>query len=362
MPQKLLVVAYTIGTIGAFLQISGGYWDVSWHTLGLVETFFGPNHIPLYAGVALVLIAALLGIVIRLRPSKEGLQKSLFTGLYIALVGGGMQVIAGPADLWWHENFGFDPFLFTPSHTLLIAGIILNGIGMAVGNIRLLLYGSKISSLKLQRLLELLTIVALTTLWLDLNTAVYLILDVNGIAYTFQLSDDFVRQTTQMAFAVGATLVAAMGTLVFFITKRVFAWRGAVTIIALLSAAVSVSANIGFRAMVLGPNDAGPLFSSFIPLYLAFIIPVFLFDLWVKNTGSRWKVLLASGIIAPFASYLDGWYAFNLWMHANQMVPILLAPMLIAGLIAGMSSIKVANRLASKEIALLAPISDLTYE
>lgn len=362
MLQNLLLIAYTIGTVGAFLQIAGGYWDVSWHTLGLVETFFGPNHVLLYAGIVSILVAAFLGIVIRLSSKGESFQKSLLTGLNIALVGVGMQVIAGPADFWWHTNFGFDPFLFTPSHTLLIAGIILNGIGMAVGNIRLLqLYGTRSSAKVLlsQKWLQLLAIIALTTLWLDLNTAVYLVLDVNGIAYTFHLGDNFVKQTTQIAFAIGATLVSATGTLVFFITKRVFAWRGALTVIALLSAFVSATANLGFRAMILGAKDPGPQLLSFIPLYLSFMIPVFLFDLWIGNANAKWKTLLASGFIAPFASYLDGWYAFNLWMRANQMILILMTPMLIAGLIAGMSSIKLTNRLASREIAMLTATSDL---
>lgn len=57
MPRNLIVPFYSIGVFGALPQIWGGYWDVSWHGLGLVETFFGINHIPLYSGVALVIFA-----------------------------------------------------------------------------------------------------------------------------------------------------------------------------------------------------------------------------------------------------------------------------------------------------------------
>ncbi len=55
MPRNLIVPLHSIGVFGALLQIWGGYWDVSWHGLGLVETFFGINHIPLYSGVPMAL-------------------------------------------------------------------------------------------------------------------------------------------------------------------------------------------------------------------------------------------------------------------------------------------------------------------
>jgi len=58
-----LVLLYTIGAIGAFLQIAGTYWDISWHELELVETFFTAPHSVLYSGVAMTFLVSIIGII-----------------------------------------------------------------------------------------------------------------------------------------------------------------------------------------------------------------------------------------------------------------------------------------------------------
>ena len=111
--SDLLVPTYMVGVVGAFLQISGGIWDVSSHIIGIVETFFTVPHLVLYAGVLLCLVASLTGVLLRRRLGSS-VAPGLFAGLRVSLVGGGLQVIAGPFDLWWHSTYGFDPHLFTP--------------------------------------------------------------------------------------------------------------------------------------------------------------------------------------------------------------------------------------------------------
>ncbi len=363
--RDLLVPTYAIGILGAFIQIAGGYWDVSWHVLRLVETFFTPAHTVLYTGVVLVLVASILGLFMRFRVfTNQDQERHLLTGLLVVALGSGLQLIAAPFDFWWHSNFGFDPFLFTPAHSLLIAGIILNGIGMSLGSVRLLQAYRAGTSLGrffvTSKWLQLLVVVALTTLWLDLNTLVYLVTDVNGIAYTLHLGNDFVTQTSAMAFAASVTTLAATGTLVFFTAKKMLAWRGAVTSVALLSAGLSATANLGFRAFVLagktiepstyGGVGEGSVISSFIPLYVSFVVPVFLFDVLVKDSQSGWRMILAAALVGPFASFLDGWYALPLWMRFSQLIPTLIVPMIVAGLIAGLSRVRFANVLLSRKM------------
>ena len=348
--RTLLVTAYSIGVIGAFLQIAGGYWDVSWHNLGMVESFFGPNHVPLYTGVVLVLLVSLYGLFLRFTTFRNSDERNLLTGFHIGLIGGAMQVIAGPSDAWWHETFGFDPFLFTPTHNLLIAGIILAGFGMTMGSVRLLqAYNAKRITTGIFPLkwLQFLPVLALTALWLDLNTLVYTIMDIEGIAYTLQLGQDFADRYDHITFRLGIILVAATGTLIFFTTKKLLRWRGAVLSVAIVSAVVTATANLGFRASILGGSGDGPAIAAFIPLYLAFLIPVLIFDLFLKDTSVNRKMIIAAILISPFASFLDGWRSLALWMFGRELIPILIVPILVAGLLGALASNRFANMLGS---------------
>src|SRR5881409_147207 len=77
--SDLLVPTYMVGVVGAFLQISGGIWDVSSHIIGIVETFFTVPHLVLYAGVLLCLVASLTGVLLRRRLGSSA-APGLFTG------------------------------------------------------------------------------------------------------------------------------------------------------------------------------------------------------------------------------------------------------------------------------------------
>ena len=129
----MILPVYAVGVAGAFLQIVAAQWDVSAHILGIVETFFTPAHTVLYTGIALVALASFYGLFLRSKTVGIGsLNQSLFKGVTIAAVGSSLQIIAAPIDFWWHSTNGFDPFLFTPAHSLLIIGLILGGAGMTV--------------------------------------------------------------------------------------------------------------------------------------------------------------------------------------------------------------------------------------
>jgi hypothetical protein len=356
LPRNLWVPVYTVGIFGAFLQVAGGTWDVAWHALERVDSFFALNHIPLYAGVGLSLLAAFFGLILQRRGGPTGeVPPRLATGLRVGLLGGVVQVIAGGFDGWWHTNFGFDPFLFTPSHSLLVVGIVLSTLGMAIGAARLLrLHESApqlLGALASRRWLQVLVIVALTNLWLALNATVYLLADVDGMAYTFRLGQTFVAQTTLPAVVAAVTALGITGTIVFFAAKSLLEFRGGVSIMAALAAAVLGVANLAFRALATtNPADAAR-FGGFIPLYLTFLIPVFAFDFFTKDTSPKRVKILGAALVGPFASYLDGWYGLALWTQVEVLVPWLLVPTMLAGLVGVLARSRLTTVLTAESVA-----------
>lgn len=336
-PRNLLVPAYALGTLGALLQIVGGYWDVTWHILGIVETFATPPHLVLYSGIALVLLAALLGLVLH-KGAPHGVEPRLLTGLTVILVGSALQLVAGPFDSWWHATHGFDPFLFTAPHSLLVTGIALAGAGMGLGTVRLLQAhreGADLGALAgFERGLYLLALLGLAVLWLGLNAAGYLVTDVDGMAYTFGWDETSVQGSVLPAFLAGSVFFAFAGTLVLLVTKTVLGWRGAASLVAAVVASVTATANLGFRALV--DPVQGPVVAGFLPLYLAFLIPVAAFDLVPWGEGTRRRTLLGAALVAPFASSLDGFHSLWLWTQGASLLLPVLPLLLLAGLAAGL--------------------------
>jgi hypothetical protein len=368
MLRKLIVPAYTVGIVGALMQVWGGIWDVSWHILGLVETFFTLPHTILYSGIALSLLAALSAVIFRFRFRASGPvpETRLLVGLHVALAGGIMQLLAGPLDFWWHSNFGFDPFLFTPPHGLLILGIVTSGLGMAIGSATLLqAHRTNIlpsGFLANARWLNTLTIVALATLWIDLNGFVYLVTDADGIAYTFRLSENFMTLTGTPAFLLGTVLLSLTGVAIIVTARNVLGWRGAAILVTAIVMVVQLTADLGFRTFVLLSNGAGEVLArpenaltgteiaSFIPLYLAFFIPVALFDIAVRNTAPFRIQLLGAALVAPFASFLDGFFGVILWSRLTETVPILLLPMFVVGILVATNRSRLQNLLLLPQI------------
>ncbi len=367
-----LVPAYVVGVVGAFLQISGGTWDVASHVMKIVETFFTIPHMILYAGVGLSLLASIAGLVItRTVTPNGGPESTLLTGLKVSMVGGVLQLVAAPFDFWWHSTYGFDPHLFTPSHSILITGIILNGVGMAIGTTRLIQAsraGLSLGRFSPGRWLGVLAVVSLSTLWLDLNGLVYLITDVDGLNYTFHLGNSWANQAAPVQFVALGIFLAGVGGLVVLTTKRTLGWTGGVSAVTLLTATVVASANLGFRAWYL-TNSADPanvangnIIASFIPLQLLFVIPIVFFDLALRNSRSERWVALAVTLVAPFASYLDGFYSLTLWTNGIHdpvmalpltrlmLIAVIAATMLIAGTVAATYQTRFGRILLSNEL------------
>ena len=122
----------------AFLSlalVSGFFLDLWAHNHGRVDdTFFTPWHAFLYGGSGAIgglLVAKAFGA----RSRGEPRERWLPAGYGLSLIGAGVFIVAGGADLVWHEVFGFEEntdALLSPSHLLLAVG----GVAMVSGPAR----------------------------------------------------------------------------------------------------------------------------------------------------------------------------------------------------------------------------------
>jgi hypothetical protein len=367
---KFLLALYAAGIAGALIQILGGQWDVSWHVLGLVETFFTLPHTVLYSGVAFSLLSSLIALAYyhRILLYNRERNRFLLYGFIIALAGSGLQLFAGQFDYWWHDNFGFDPFLFTPSHMPLIIGFFLNGIGMWVGITYLIRNEKKMSNLdhgesslsRRFKLLQVLAVLSLVALWYDLSTLLYLLTDDEGIAYTFQLDiETFAEQAGTIAFIISTAGTAAIGSIMLIGAKSTLKFRGAATVVAALLVGTSIVFNIGFKAIVLNGSQEGIAFAYFIPLYMSFLAPVVLFDILADKkrllTANKPKTTVAIGwliltaiLLGPVGTFVDSWHSVALWIENSQVILPWLMPMFAGGFAAGLIWISFNKTLLNK--------------
>ena len=127
-----IVIPYIVLGMGVVLVTGGGSWDITNHILNKPESFFAEPHLILYGGVA-VSIGGFIGTLLPVQ------NKNLFnlkfpkrlSGLGIFLL-----IIAGPLDFWWHDMYGLDGLL-SPTHLILMAGMLFTSIGSIVGIIRI---------------------------------------------------------------------------------------------------------------------------------------------------------------------------------------------------------------------------------
>ena len=136
-------IIYLLISIGVSLQISGSNWDIVWHGVGNVETFFTPPHSVIYSGVVLAIGSVIGGAIqaaFRIRQQKHDatwfvlllVPSSLPLSLKIAAIGCILRLTAGPFDFLWHSLFGFDGLL-SPPHSVLAVGMLTTALGALIG-------------------------------------------------------------------------------------------------------------------------------------------------------------------------------------------------------------------------------------
>jgi len=132
-----LLWVYFLVSIGVALQVGAANWDIIWHGIVNVESFFTPPHSVLYSGVGLSLIATVAGIILSIRHDTPIMRPfsayhKIPNPLKLIALGCLVEVFSGQFDNWWHTNFGFDGLL-SPPHLMLISGMLLSIIGALIG-------------------------------------------------------------------------------------------------------------------------------------------------------------------------------------------------------------------------------------
>jgi hypothetical protein len=371
---KSLLPVYALGVLGAFLQIAAAQWDVSAHLLGIVETFFTPAHGLLYAGIGLVALANLQGLRLWLAREDNQSYKTLFTGLRIAVIGTALQLVAAPIDFWWHSNYGFDPYLFTPPHSLLITGMVLGGLGMSIGIVRLLQAQRKGLQLTDRPwLVTVFVVLGIASVWAQLYFFSYWITDLYGIAYTFGYCNinqfnagtcSFVNDYRTYANLVSFGLFAAAGTLAFWATKKIFLDKmGVFTLTALVLIGIYAGPALGFASYALQyMNPPGSFYISnstatygvtiatFILTYLAVVVPVIILDFAVRSSLAKLKLsfVLLSALTGPILAFVDGRFALGISeAHLSlSALTIAFSFMVIGGVLGGIVLTRLAPRLS----------------
>jgi hypothetical protein len=119
-------------TILSAIFLGGLYLDGWAHTQGRVDdTFFTPWHAVLYGGW-LACMTFLVATWARNRARGRGWREALPAGYGLSLLGGAAWLAAGPADMVWHQLFGFEvsvEALLSPAHLALVLGaaFVLSG-------------------------------------------------------------------------------------------------------------------------------------------------------------------------------------------------------------------------------------------
>lgn len=115
------------GLLFLLILVIGFYWDVAWHIdNGRDQELFTPSHTMILVGLGGLVFTGLIAILFAsLDRAKVGFRFGIAqipwsAVLVIALGMGG--VAAFPLDNLWHEAYGVDVTLWSPTHLQLVAG------------------------------------------------------------------------------------------------------------------------------------------------------------------------------------------------------------------------------------------------
>ena len=109
----------------------GLYWDVAWHVdFGRdVGTLFTPPHVTILIGLGGLIFASVIAISFasmqeadtKLRFGANGQIRVPYGGLLLGILGIGA-IAAFPLDALWHQAYGIDVTLWSPTHLQLVTG------------------------------------------------------------------------------------------------------------------------------------------------------------------------------------------------------------------------------------------------
>ncbi|QUC65528.1 hypothetical protein NsoK4_04635 [Nitrosopumilus sp. K4] len=224
------IISFLIALAGGTLSMWGGSWDVTSHLLRTPETFFTPSHTVLYAGVGVSVISAALSLVLLIKNREP---KSYRFGFRLILVGTMMQLIAGPGDFVWHDAFGIDGLL-SPTHLLLVLGIVIVLLGPVMGLGRMYLNLEKKPSF-----LKLVLPISFGVFWFSIMWLVFLFVLPISEGDTHNFNPD-----PYVGLVLGLTLLPFVFSVLFWTCYKTMGVFGAASAASLSFVMMNVTSNI----------------------------------------------------------------------------------------------------------------------
>ncbi|MDP9388424.1 MAG: hypothetical protein M3Q48_11090 [Actinomycetota bacterium] len=299
------------GLLSLLVAVIGFYWDVAWHIdQGRDTELFTPAHTMILVGLGGLVYSALLTILfatldeapVGVRAGPLRIPRSSLVLLALG-VGG---VTAFPLDNLWHEAYGLDVTLWSPTHLQLVAGGALSTIALwlmcaeALPFARPTLLGRSIHVLTAGTVL-----VGLTT---------------------FEGEFDFGVPQFQVLYLPVLVALAAAFTLVA--TRAALGPWGAVKVVAVylaLRGVIAFTVGVGFGRTV-------PRF----PLYLASALLVEAVA-WTVGTRRRFRFALVAGAVVGTVGLAGelAWVEVSGWGESS---PALLAKVAVLGPLAAVGA------------------------
>ena len=288
------------------VAVVGLYWDVAWHIdNGRDKELFTPSHTMIVIGLAGLVYSAIVAVIFAsLDRAPVGLRvrgiRIPWSALALALLGAG-GVASFPLDALWHEAYGVDVTLWSPTHLGLLAGGSFATIALWLMTVE---GASEAQPTRLGRAIHVLVAGATLT----------------GMS-TFQGEFDFGVPQFQAVYLPVLIMVAAGFTLV---AARVALGPGGA-----LKAVFAFLILRGTVALIVAGalNHTVPRF----PLYLAAALGVEAVAL-VRGTEQRARFAVASGLTVATLGLagelvwaeLSGWYhpTSNLWPKVALLAPV----------------------------------------
>ncbi len=115
-----------LATVGSFVEVTAGYWDVYSHRLQPMDPWWNPAHLAIYIGILLILLGTLAWW-----PSRTT-EPLLRPAMGAVTLGAFMQVSAGAFNEAWH-HLGGPAMSLEPPHVLLVLGMITGVFGAVTG-------------------------------------------------------------------------------------------------------------------------------------------------------------------------------------------------------------------------------------
>ena len=225
---------YLMGILPILAGTGGTYYDLTYHNLHQIDSFFQPAHLIIYSNIFLALI---IGIIIAIK-----------TGFKSPMIASAMLLSFGYGDLLFHNAFGFDSFLSPPHISLISTVIIQSGIMLR----KFIHINHKIGS-----------IISIATLWLMIA---FLFLAFSFVSKRSSDVSYYVIAPQEIAFVVTAFFFPALSILI--------AKLASYSKVKMLQVSIIFSVTIIPTAILLNPNLIYTL-----PIFLVgSIVPSFLYD------------------------------------------------------------------------------------